>query len=94
MTTRSVAFSSNMRGLSSPMQNFPAINLIQLKGRLSFEVESFDKGYLGAKGKIVGVFASGWIYVSMKGMALQDGVEGGLVKVRNLSSEKNFKPGF
>ena len=37
------------------------------------------------------VFASGkGIYVTMKGMALEDGVEGGLVKIKNLSSDKTF----
>ena len=30
------------------------------------------------------------IYVTMKGMALEDGVEGGLVKIKNLSSDKTF----
>ena len=44
------------------------------------------------KGEIVDVFASGnGIYISMKGMALENGVEGGVVKVRNLSSEKEFQ---
>ena len=43
------------------------------------------------KGKVVDVFASGnGIYVTMKGMALEDGVEGGLVKIKNLSSDKTF----
>ena len=43
------------------------------------------------KGKVVDVFASGnGIYVTMKGMALEDGVEGGLVKIKNLSSDKIF----
>ena len=44
------------------------------------------------KGEIVDVFASGnGIYISMKGMALESGVEGGIVKVRNLSSDKEFQ---
>ncbi len=44
------------------------------------------------KGEIVDVFASGnGIYISMKGMALENGVEGGIVKVRNLSSDKEFQ---
>ena len=43
------------------------------------------------KGKIVDVFASGnGIYVTMKGVALEDGVEGGLVKIKNISSNKTF----
>lgn len=44
------------------------------------------------KGEVVDVFASGnGIYISMKGMALENGVEGGVVKVRNLSSDKEFQ---
>ena len=44
------------------------------------------------KGEVVDVFASGnGIYISMKGMALENGVEGGIVKVRNLSSDKEFQ---
>ena len=44
------------------------------------------------KGEVVDVFASGTgIYISMKGMALENGVEGGFVKVRNLSSDKEFQ---
>jgi flagella basal body P-ring formation protein FlgA len=44
------------------------------------------------KGEIVDVFASGnGIFISMKGMALENGVEDGVVKVRNLSSDKEFQ---
>ena len=44
------------------------------------------------KGEVVDVFASGTgIYITMKGMALENGVEGGFVKVRNLSSDKEFQ---
>ena len=44
------------------------------------------------KGEVVDVFASGnGIYISMKAMALENGVEGGIVKVRNLSSDKEFQ---
>ena len=43
------------------------------------------------KGQIVDVFASGnGIYVTMKGMALGDGVAGGIVNIKNLSSDKEF----
>lgn len=53
---------------------------------------NLSKITLVQKGKIVDVFASGnGIYVTMKGMALEDGVEGGMVKIRNLSSEKEFQ---
>ena len=45
------------------------------------------------KGKVIDVFASGnGIFVTMKGLALEDGVEGSFVKVRNLSSDKEFLP--
>jgi len=44
------------------------------------------------KGKVVDVFASGnGIYVTMKGLALEDGVEGSFVRVKNLSSDKEFQ---
>jgi len=44
------------------------------------------------KGKVVDVFASGnGIFVTMKGLALEDGVEGSFVRVKNLSSEKEFQ---
>lgn len=43
------------------------------------------------KGSVVDVFAAGnGIYVTMKGMALEDGVEGSFVRVKNLSSDKEF----
>lgn len=43
------------------------------------------------KGAVVDVFAAGnGIYVTMKGMALEDGVEGSFVRVKNLSSDKEF----
>ena len=38
------------------------------------------------------VFASGkGIYVTMKGMAMDDGVEGGIVRIKNISSDKEFQ---
>ena len=49
---------------------------------------TYTSGGFGTKA----FFASGnGIYISMKGMALENGVEGGIVKVRNLSSEKEFQ---
>ena len=43
------------------------------------------------KGSVIDVFAAGnGIYVSMKGIALEDGVEGSYVRVKNLSSQKEF----
>ena len=63
-----------------------------LKAGTALKWNHLAKVTLVQKGKIVDVFASGnGIYVTMKGMALQNGVEGGLVKVRNLSSEKEFQ---
>ena len=51
-----------------------------------------SKVTLVKKGQIVDVFASGnGIYVTMKGMALEDGVSGGNVTVKNLSSKKEFQ---
>lgn len=44
------------------------------------------------KGQVVDVFASGnGIYVTMKGLALEDGVMDSFVKVKNLSSDKEFQ---
>ena len=50
-----------------------------------------SKVTLVKKGSLVDVFASGnGIYLTMKGVALEDGVEGEQVRIRNLSSEKEF----
>jgi flagella basal body P-ring formation protein FlgA len=50
-----------------------------------------SKTNLIKKGQVIDVFASGkGIYVTMKGLALEDGHMDSLVKVRNLSSEKEF----
>jgi flagella basal body P-ring formation protein FlgA len=44
------------------------------------------------KGEIVDVFASGGgIYISMKGVSLDNGVQDGIVRIRNLSSDKEFQ---
>jgi flagella basal body P-ring formation protein FlgA len=50
-----------------------------------------SKTNLIKKGQVIDVYASGkGIYVTMKGLALEDGHMDSLVKVRNLSSEKEF----
>ena len=50
-----------------------------------------SKSTLIKKGQVIDVYASGnGIYVTMKGLALEDGVAESLVKVRNLSSDKEF----
>ena len=69
----------------------------------SFQLDSFlqsntplkwnhiSKANLIRKGQVVDVFASGnGIYVTMKGLALEDGVKDSFVKVRNISSDKEF----
>jgi flagella basal body P-ring formation protein FlgA len=62
-----------------------------LKANSPLKWSNLSKVVLVRKGQIVDVFASGnGIYVTMKGMALDDGVEGGVVTVRNLSSDKKF----
>ena len=49
------------------------------------------KANLIKKGQVIDVYASGkGIYVTMKGLALEDGHLDSLVKVRNLSSDKEF----
>jgi flagella basal body P-ring formation protein FlgA len=50
------------------------------------------KTTLVEKGEIVNVFASGnGIYVTMKGIALEPGVKDSIVRVKNISSEKEFR---
>jgi flagella basal body P-ring formation protein FlgA len=50
-----------------------------------------SKTNLIRKGQVIDVYASGkGIYVTMKGLALEDGHMDSLVKVRNLSSDKEF----
>ena len=63
-----------------------------LKPNTPLKWNTLSKVTLVRKGQVVDVFASGnGIYVTMKGMALDDGVEGGVVTVRNLSSDKKFQ---
>jgi len=51
-----------------------------------------SKTTLVEKGEIVNVFASGnGIYVTMKGIALEPGVKDSIVRVKNISSEKEFR---
>ena len=65
---------------------------VNLRENTILKWNHLTKVALVKKGEIVDVFASGnGIYISMKGMALENGVEGGIVKVRNLSSEKEFQ---
>ena len=43
------------------------------------------------RGDVVDVFASGGgIFITMKGISLDDGVKGGMIKIRNISSDKEF----
>jgi flagella basal body P-ring formation protein FlgA len=65
---------------------------INLRENSVLKWSHLNKVALVRKGEIVDVYASGsGIYISMKGMALENGVEGGFVKVRNLSSDKEFQ---
>jgi flagella basal body P-ring formation protein FlgA len=62
-----------------------------IKANSPLKWNNLSKVTLVRKGQIVDVFASGnGIYVTMKGMALGDGVAGGIVNIRNLSSDKQF----
>ncbi len=64
----------------------------QLRPDTPLKWNHLSKINLISKGKVVDVFASGnGIFVTMKGLALEDGVEGSFVRVRNLSSEKEFQ---
>ena len=63
-----------------------------LRSGSSLKWNQLSKVALVRKGKIVDVFASGkGIYVTMKGMAMDDGVEGGIVRIKNISSDKEFQ---
>lgn len=63
-----------------------------IKSNMPIKWNNLSKLNLVKKGQVVDVFASGnGIYVTMKGMALENGVEGGIVTVRNLSSDKKFQ---
>jgi flagella basal body P-ring formation protein FlgA len=62
-----------------------------IKANSPIKWNNLSKVTLVRKGQIVDVFASGnGIYVTMKGMALGDGVAGGIVNIKNLSSDKEF----
>ncbi len=62
-----------------------------LRANSPLKWSNLSKVTLINKGKVIDVFASGnGIFVTMKGLALEDGVEGSFVKVRNLSSDKEF----
>ncbi|MBT7649997.1 MAG: flagellar basal body P-ring formation protein FlgA [Opitutae bacterium] len=63
-----------------------------IKSNTPIKWNFLSKITLVKKGQIVDVFASGnGIYVTMKGMALENGVAGGNVTIRNLSSDKKFQ---
>ena len=51
-----------------------------------------SKMTLVRKGQVVNVFASGkGIFVEMKGQAMEDGVEGSFVRIKNISSNREFQ---
>jgi flagella basal body P-ring formation protein FlgA len=51
-----------------------------------------SKVTLVRKGQVVNVFASGkGIFVEMKGQAMEDGVEGSFVRIKNISSNREFQ---
>ena len=51
-----------------------------------------SKMTLVRKGQVVNVFASGkGIFVEMKGQAMEDGAEGSFVRIRNISSSREFQ---
>jgi flagella basal body P-ring formation protein FlgA len=52
---------------------------------------NLSKVNLVRRGDVVDVFASGGgIFITMKGLSLDDGVQGGVIKIRNISSDKEF----
>ena len=79
----SVSFQTNLRG-------FELQSNLSANSPLKWSILS--KANLINKGQVVDVYASGkGIYVTMKGVALEDGVADSFVKIRNLSSDKEFQ---
>lgn len=65
---------------------------VNLKPDSMLKWSQLSKVVLVRKGQVVNVFASGkGIYVEMKGQSLEDGVEGSFVRVKNLSSKREFQ---
>ncbi len=65
---------------------------VNLKPDSMLKWNHLSKVVLIRKGQVVNVFASGkGIYVEMKGQSLEDGVEGSFVRVKNLSSKREFQ---
>ena len=55
-------------------------------------MELLSKATVIRKGQVVDVFASGnGIYVTMKGIALEDGLLDSSVRIKNISSDKEFQ---
>lgn len=78
-----VPINANIRGYQSSTN---------IRANTPIKWNYLSKVTLVKKGQLVDVFASGnGIYVTMKGKALEDGVEGGNVTVENLSSSKKFQ---
>lgn len=74
---------------STNLKGFELQSNLSANSPLKWNVLS--KATLIKKGQVVDVYASGnGIFVTMKGLALEDGVADSFVKVRNLSSEKEF----
>ena len=92
LTSRKVDVLKQFRVPCQQAPNLPLSIKCEPKVRIVIEMESIIKGRIGKKGANRGCFASGkGIYVTMKGMAMDDGVEGGIVRIKNISSDKEFQ---
>ena len=73
----------------SSLSSFELSNSVNVGAPLKWS--NLTKVNLVKRGEIVDVFASGGgIYITMKGVCLDDGVQGGTVRIKNLSSDKEF----
>ena len=73
----------------SSLSSFELSNSVNVGAPLKWS--NLAKINLVKRGEVVDVFASGGgIYITMKGVCLDDGVQGGTVRIKNLSSDKEF----
>jgi flagella basal body P-ring formation protein FlgA len=75
---------------SSSLQGYELASSVNIGAPLKWN--NLSKVNLVKKGEVVDVFASGGgIYITMKGVSLDNGVQGGVVRVRNLTSDREFQ---
>ena len=74
---------------NTSLEGFQMANSVSIGSPLKWS--NLSKVNLVHRGDVVDVFASGGgIFITMKGVSLEDGVQGGMIKVRNITSDKEF----